>query len=94
MPCRYGSTAWHRIPVELVEADFEIGFGLIDLAESRPYDVSRLLADAEEVYQDILARLGRLEGSEGNNFQPLVGELRRAIDLALLRNSGADIKSS
>lgn len=87
MPCRYGSTAAHRIPVELVEADFETGFELTDLADTRPSDAIRILADAEAVYVDILARLGRLEAPEGGSFEPLVGELRRAIDLARLRHS-------
>jgi hypothetical protein len=91
MPCRYRSTADRRIPVEFVEADFEIGFSLIDLAESRQSDAARLLADAEDVYLDILARIKHLESAESSqcsNFQPLVGELRRAIDLAQLRHSG------
>lgn len=88
MSCRYGFTADRRIPVELVEADFEIGFGLIDLANTCPPEVSRILADADAVYDDILSRVARLDSPEGSYFQPLIGELRRAIDLALLRHSG------
>jgi hypothetical protein len=84
MPCPYGSTAGRRIPVELVEADFEIGFSLIDLAHSHPRNASRILADAEAVYQDILARVRRLGAPESGSFQPLIGEFRRAIDLATL----------
>jgi hypothetical protein len=83
MPCRYGSTPAHRVRVELVEADFEIGFSLVDLADSRPSEASRLLANAEEVYADIQARLTGLPSSEGDSFKPLATELRRAIDLAL-----------
>jgi hypothetical protein len=83
MPCRYGSTPDHRVRVELVEADFEIGFSLVDLADSRPSEASRVLADAEEVYADIQARLMGLPSSEGDSFKPLATELRRAIDLAL-----------
>jgi hypothetical protein len=84
MPCRYGSTPDHRVRVELVEADFEIGFSLVDLADSRPSEASRVLADAEEVYADIQARLTGLPSTEGDSFKPLATELRRAIDLALL----------
>ena len=81
MPCRYGVTPEHRIMTELVEADFEIGFCLIDLAKERPAQATRLIADAEGVYQDILARLKSLPPLEGESFVPLVTELRRAIDL-------------
>jgi hypothetical protein len=82
MPCRYGASPEHRIMTELVEADFEIGFNLVDLAEETPDQAPRLLADAENVFADILARLKGLSSSEGESFVPLVTELRRAIDLA------------
>jgi hypothetical protein len=36
----------------------------------------------------VLARLTRLEPVERGNFQPLVTELRRAIDLALPHGRG------
>ena len=91
MPCRYGATTEEWIPVEFVEADLEIGFSLIDLADSRPADASRILADAEGVYRDVLTRVSRLEHSglqEKHTFQPLVTELRRAIDGALVRHGG------
>jgi len=82
MPCRYGSTPDHRVRVEMVEADLEIGFSLIDLVETFPGDRSRLVADAEQVYAGIFARLNRFEPAQRENFEPLVRELRRAIDLA------------
>ena len=82
MPCRYGSTPDHRVRVEMVEADLEIGFSLIDLVETFPGDRSRLVADAEQVYAGIVARLNRFEPAQRENFEPLVRELRRAIDLA------------
>ncbi len=82
MPCRYGSTPDHRVRVELVEADFEIGFCLVDMMESFPAETARLLADAEEVYAGILGRLTSLQPAQRENFEPLIGELRRAIDLA------------
>jgi hypothetical protein len=67
----------------LVEADLDIGFCLVDLAESYPADLARLLANAEGVYAEVLARLNRLQPAERGSFQPLVAELRRALDLAL-----------
>jgi hypothetical protein len=67
----------------LVEADIEIGFCLVDLAESCPADAARLLANAEEAYAEVLARLNRLQPAERGSFQPLLAELRRALDLAL-----------
>ena len=81
MPCRYGTSPEHRIAVELVEADLEIGFHLAGLAESDPADSTRILCDAEDVYQDILARVARLDPQDRENLAPLVGELRRVIDL-------------
>ncbi len=82
MPCRYGATPDHRIRVELVEADLEIGFSLVDLVESCPAQTARLVSDAEDIYQDVLTRMERLAAPERRNFEPLVAELRRAIDLA------------
>ena len=80
LPCRYGTTPDRRIRVELVEADLEIGFSLVDLMESCPSQTARLLNDAEEIYQDVLARVSRLDNSDRCSFGPLVAELRRAID--------------
>jgi hypothetical protein len=80
LPCRYGSTPDHRIRVELVEADIEIGFRLVDLVEGCPAEAARLVADAEAIYRDVLARLQQIS-SERASFEPLVAELRRAIDL-------------
>ncbi len=82
MPCRYGTSPEHRIAVELVEADLEIGFNLAGLAESDLTDSLRILSDAEDVYQDILVRVAKLGPSDRENLTPLVSELRRAIDLA------------
>ena len=73
-----------------MEADIEIGFRLVDLVDSWPAETARLVADAEEVYADVLARLNRLQPAERENFEPLVAELRRAIDIALPPSSAAD----
>jgi len=83
LPSRYGLIQDHWVRVELTEADIEIGFRLIEQVESWPAEAARLVADAEAVYADVLARLARLEPPLRSNFEPLVGELRRAIDLAL-----------
>ena len=82
MPCRYGTTPDRRVRVELVEAGLESGFSLLDLVECCPSQTARLLNDAEAVYQDVLTRLARLENSDRCSFEPLVAELRRAIDCA------------
>lgn len=72
-----------RVRVELVEADIEAGFCLVDSVEMYPAQVTRLVADAEEVFADAVARLNSLQPSEREKFRPLMSELRRAIDLAL-----------
>ena len=60
------------------------------MAENHPSGSDRLLADAEVVYHDILARVRRLYKSpESSSFQPLVCQLRRAIDIALIRRQGS-----
>ena len=76
MPCRYGTAPDHRVSVELVEADIEIGFYLVDLVVSCPADAARLVANAEEVYEDVLARITRLEPAERvtlNHWSPNSG---------------------
>ena len=83
MPCRYGSTPEHRVLVELVEADIEIGFRLVDMLEALPGESTRLAAAVEDVYAGVLTRVQRLQPPERENFEPLITELRRAIDLAL-----------
>ena len=69
--------------VELVEADIEIGFRLVDMLEALPGEKFGLASAVEGVYADVLARVKRLEPLERESFEPLVTELRRAINLAL-----------
>jgi len=88
VPCRYGATPEHRVLVELVEADIEIGFRLVDMLEALPGETSGLTAAVEDVYAGVLARVKRLQSPERENFEPLITELRRAIDLALPPSSG------
>ncbi len=86
-----GAQLLDRIQTELAEADVEIGFNLVDLAEeeSRVGDVSaasQTLAAAEGVLKDLSQRLFQLGTSKSTPFQPLVAELRKTIELAKLRN--------
>src|SRR5262245_16936189 len=89
-PC--GGRSSDRIAVDLVEADFEIGFNLVDIVEAEagwgdPLRAARVLQDAEDVFVDIEQRLIRL-GTDGSQaFAGLTDELRREIDLARLHLS-------
>jgi hypothetical protein len=77
----------HRMAIELVEADCEIGFGLVDIAELESHSGDRGLAvraldDADKVILDIEERLIRLAERNRTPFGPLVCELRRQIERA------------
>jgi hypothetical protein len=79
--------ASERIRVELVEADVEIGFGLVDsaLGELHAGDLpfaQRALQDAEKVLIDIEQSLQELDTEHSRPFGPLVDELRRAVHAA------------
>ena len=89
MPCRYGATPEQRVLVELVEADIEIGFQLVDSLECWPADTSRLAAAIGDVYENVVARVERLPVSEREKFEPLIAELRRAIGRALPPSAAA-----
>ncbi len=85
-----GAPLRDRMDVEFVEADVEIGFKLVDMAGSELdrgnlWLVSRVLADAEEVYRDIESRLERAGERQRDSFQPLVEELRRELDSTMVR---------
>lgn len=82
-----GAGSSGRVAIELVEADCEIGFGLVDIAEMESNSGDRELArraleDADKVVLDIERRLARLTERNRAPFEPLVGELRRQISLA------------
>jgi hypothetical protein len=81
-----------RMLVWFAEADFEIGFSLVDMAEAEALvgnygQAARILVNADNIFLDIQQILCKLRMPDGGPFGPLVGELRRAIDLA---NSGAE----
>ena len=73
-----------KVLVELIEADVDIGFGLVDeaktyLASGQPELMSRVLQDAAAVVADIECRLRQLGDSEARPFHPLLTELRSEI---------------
>ncbi|MDQ1470881.1 MAG: hypothetical protein QOJ99_2361 [Bryobacterales bacterium] len=79
-----------RMLVWFAEADFEIGFSLVDMAQAEAAagnyaQAAQILINADNVFLDIQQILCKLRMPDGGPFRPLVGELRRAIDLA---NSG------
>jgi hypothetical protein len=73
-----------KILVELVEADVDIGFGLIDdaktyLAAGQAGFTVRVLQDVAGVIADIQRRLQQLGEAESLPFQALLAELRAEI---------------
>ena len=81
----HGERASARIPREMIEADFEIAFNLIDLAQADQNDHAwgaRAVGDAEDVLTDIERRLAGLGNRDRLPFDPLLGELKRQLALA------------
>lgn len=77
----------HQMVIQLIEADVESGFGLVD--EARAYRLSgnmafssRALQDADAAVADIEHRLAQLGHSDALPFLPLVAELREQIAAA------------
>lgn len=82
--------ASERISKELIEADFEIAFSLVDMVHEETEDgdlasAGRALHDADDVFLDIERRLRLIKSFDQQSFVPLVEELRRAIALAKSR---------
>ena len=81
----------HRVPdrirVELIEADVEMAFGLVDDARDalqhgdREFGTSAL-TDAERVLTDIEDRLAQLGAQRSAPFGPLLEELRKSVGSA------------
>jgi hypothetical protein len=76
-----------QVLIQLVEADVESGFGLVD--EAKAYRIqgneqfsSRALQAAEAVVADIEQRLADLGDSQAVPFLPLLSELREQIAAA------------
>ena len=82
-----GALLRDRLQVEFVEADVEIGFNLVDMARTESSAgngplASRVLRNAETVFQDIERRLEHASPHDRQSFGPLIQELRRQIDEA------------
>ena len=82
--------ASERISRELVEADFEIAFSLVDMVHEQTEEgdlacATRALHVADDVFLDIERRLQLMKSPDQQSFDPLVGELRRALALAKSR---------
>jgi hypothetical protein len=70
--------------IDLIEADVDIGFALVDQAKAshasgQPEYSWRALQEATDIVADIERRLEQLGDSESRPFQPLVAELRKEI---------------
>jgi len=88
-----------RIAVDLVEADVEAAFSLVDLAEAAVGQGNSVFAAdalerAEEVFGDIEGRLAGLGAGARTPLAELAAELRREIDLAKLHHSRAKRRAS
>ena len=73
-----------QVSIQLIEADVDIGFALVDEAKAyrasgQPEFSARALQDAAEILADIDRRLQRLGDSECRPFLPLITELRNEI---------------
>jgi hypothetical protein len=74
----------YKILVQLIAADVEMGFALVDEAKAyrasgQPEFSSRVLQVAEDTVADIERRLQQLGNPESGPFHPLVTELRNEI---------------
>ena len=76
-----------QVLIQLIEADVDIGFGLVD--EAHAYRLTgqfefclRALRDASEIVADIERRLAQQGESKAWPFLPLLAELRSQIAAA------------
>jgi hypothetical protein len=77
----------NRVLTELIEADVEQVFSLVDMSEERAAlgnheSGTQILQAAERVLANIEQRLLTLSSPDASPFLPLLGELRRAIENA------------
>lgn len=73
-----------KVLIQLIEADVETGFALVDEAKAfrasgQPECSLRVLQNAEAIVADIESRLQRLSELESGPFHPLILELRSEI---------------
>jgi len=76
-----------KVRLDLIEADVDMAFALVDDAREEFYEGDRLFAeralkDAKRVLHDIDIRLRLLEPERMLPFTPLIDELRKFINLA------------
>jgi hypothetical protein len=72
----------------MMEANFEIAFSLIDLAQTNPGDhawAAHAVSNAEDVLHDIERRLALQEPDDRTPFVPLLEELKRQLAHAKCR---------
>jgi hypothetical protein len=84
LPHPMGRKVADKVRIQLIEADVEIGFALVDEAKAycasgQPEFSSRALQEADDIVADIDRRLQRLGDSESGPFHLLVTELRNEI---------------
>lgn len=84
MPNEHYHRASDRIRVELIEADVDTAFGLVDDAREEFHegnvDFARgALEDAEKVLSDIKERLAKIDAGHREPFGPLLDELRKTL---------------
>ncbi len=89
MPQRDTSGIGERVPRELIEADFEVAFSLVEMAQSENKQLaSQLLGKADGMLNDIRARLERMTPPQKAVFEKRCEELSRAIEVAGLPGFG------
>ena len=76
-----------RVRIDLIEADVNMAFGLVDDAREEFHEgnqlyAQRALEDAGQALADLGSRLQELEPERSAPFGPLVDELRKAINEA------------
>ncbi len=87
MPQRDTSGIGERIPREIIEADFEVAFSMVEMAQSDSSREDRelattLLHKAEGMLDDIRARLQRMTVAQREPFEKRCEELSHAIEAA------------
>lgn len=86
MPQRDTSGIGERVPREIIEADFEVAFNLVDMAQSESKDnrqvAAQLLHKAEGMLEDIRTRLQRMTAAQREPFEKRCEELGQAIEAA------------
>ena len=82
MPYAREHRASQRVTRGMIEANFEIAFSLIDLAQTNPGDhawAAHAVGNAEDVLHDIERRLALEAADDRAPFAPLLDELKRQI---------------